>query len=214
MERWLQLMLKWCPRERGKDPESTPSDCFSQLELILQLKVNLTVLLSTPSFSLMWICFCCFGLMLTHLIQRLWQNNFLRPKCHPSVFKFWCNLKGFCIFTYLLSHLSSQLVHVLNMMSAKILTYSVSDEETVADLQLRIEKDTSIPAANQELLLEAGIALEPHGLATQCAIDYKVMSYINTWHCTHNIFTEKSTTQYNDRLNLIIIIIIICFCRR
>ncbi|XP_073323023.1 inhibitor of nuclear factor kappa-B kinase subunit beta [Pagrus major] len=102
LERWLQLMLKWSPQERGKDPKSTPSDCFSQLGLILQLK----------------------------------------------------------------------LVHVLNMMSAKILTYSVSDDETVADLQLRIEKDTSIPPANQELLLEAGLALEPHGLATQCAIDY------------------------------------------
>lgn len=103
LERWLQLMLKWSPQERGKDPEATPSDCFSQLGVLLQLK----------------------------------------------------------------------LVHVLNMMSAKILTYSVSDDETVADLQLRIEKDTSIPAANQELLLEAGLALEPHGLATQCAIDYK-----------------------------------------
>uniref|UniRef100_A0A8C4ELM7 IkappaB kinase n=1 Tax=Dicentrarchus labrax TaxID=13489 RepID=A0A8C4ELM7_DICLA len=101
LERWLQLMLKWSPQERGKDPEATPSNCFSQLELILQLK----------------------------------------------------------------------LVHVLNMMSAKILTYSVADDETVADLQLRIEKDTKIPAANQELLLEAGLALEPHGLATQCAID-------------------------------------------
>ncbi|XP_035515142.1 inhibitor of nuclear factor kappa-B kinase subunit beta isoform X2 [Morone saxatilis] len=99
LERWLQLMLKWSPQERGKDPEATPSNCFSQLELILQLK----------------------------------------------------------------------LVHVLNMMSAKILTYSVADDETVADLQLRIEKDTKIPAANQELLLEAGLALEPHGLATQCA---------------------------------------------
>uniref|UniRef100_A0A8C4GNE1 IkappaB kinase n=1 Tax=Dicentrarchus labrax TaxID=13489 RepID=A0A8C4GNE1_DICLA len=102
LERWLQLMLKWSPQERGKDPEATPSNCFSQLELILQLK----------------------------------------------------------------------LVHVLNMMSAKILTYSVADDETVADLQLRIEKDTKIPAANQELLLEAGLALEPHGLATQCAVDY------------------------------------------
>ncbi|KAM3610329.1 uncharacterized protein V6R79_002324 [Siganus canaliculatus] len=103
LERWLKLMLKWSPQERGKDPENTPSDCFSQLQFILQLK----------------------------------------------------------------------LVHVLNMMSAKILTYSVSDDETVADLQLRIEKDTSIPAANQELLLEAGLALEPQGLATQCAIDYR-----------------------------------------
>ncbi|XP_071339629.1 inhibitor of nuclear factor kappa-B kinase subunit beta isoform X1 [Trachinotus anak] len=102
MERWLQLMLKWSPQERGKDLEATPSNCFSQLEIILQLK----------------------------------------------------------------------LVHVLNMMSAKILTYSVSDDETVADLQLRIEKDTDISAANQELLLEAGLALEPNGLATQCAIDY------------------------------------------
>ncbi|XP_040897502.1 inhibitor of nuclear factor kappa-B kinase subunit beta isoform X2 [Toxotes jaculatrix] len=102
MERWLQLMLKWSSQERGKDPNATPSDCFSQLEIILQLK----------------------------------------------------------------------LVHVLNMMSAKILTYSVSDKETVAGLQLRIEKDTDIPAANQELLLEAGLALEPNGLVTQCAIDY------------------------------------------
>ncbi|XP_054467173.1 inhibitor of nuclear factor kappa-B kinase subunit beta [Anoplopoma fimbria] len=102
LERWLRLMLKWSPKERGKDPNATPTDCFSQLEVILQLK----------------------------------------------------------------------LVHVLNMISAKILTYSVSDEETVADLQLRIEKDSNIPAANQELLLEAGLALEPHGLATQCAVDY------------------------------------------
>uniref|UniRef100_A0A7N6B7B7 IkappaB kinase n=1 Tax=Anabas testudineus TaxID=64144 RepID=A0A7N6B7B7_ANATE len=102
LERWLQLMLKWSPQERGKDPNTTPTDCFSQLEILLKLK----------------------------------------------------------------------LVHVLNMMSARILTYSVSDNETVAELQLRIEKDTNIPAANQELLLEAGLALEPHGAATQCAIDY------------------------------------------
>lgn len=77
---------------------------------------------------------------------------------------------------YLVSPPFPQLVHVLNMMSAKTLTYSVSDDETVANLQQRIEKDTGIPAASQELLLEAGLALEPHGLATQCAIDYAVRS--------------------------------------
>uniref|UniRef100_A0A8C2ZT67 IkappaB kinase n=1 Tax=Cyclopterus lumpus TaxID=8103 RepID=A0A8C2ZT67_CYCLU len=76
LERWLRLMLMWSAQERGKDPDATPMDCFSRLEVILQLK----------------------------------------------------------------------LVHVLNMISAKILTYSVSDEETVADLQLRIEKDSNIPA--------------------------------------------------------------------
>lgn len=68
----------------------------------------------------------------------------------------------------------SQLVNVLNMMSAKILTYSVSDDETVAELQQRIEKDTGIAAGSQELLLEAGLALEAHGLAVQCAVDYSV----------------------------------------
>lgn len=76
--------------------------------------------------------------------------------------------------------LSHQLVHVLNMMSAKILSYSVSDDETVADLQLRIEKDTEIPVADQELLLEAGLVLEPQSLAMQCAIDYSVI--LNTVH--------------------------------
>lgn len=81
-------------------------------------------------------------------------------------------------------------------MSTKVLTYSVSNEETVADLQLRIEKDTSIPAANQELLLEAGLVLEPQGLATQCAVDYAVMSNINSTH-THTMASEniKQTSE-------------------
>ncbi|CAL8345558.1 unnamed protein product [Lota lota] len=102
MEKWLQMMLKWSPQERGKDPNSTPSNCFAQLETILELK----------------------------------------------------------------------LVHVLNMVSAKIFSYSVTAGETVADLQLRIEQDTSIPPANQELLLEAGLVLESGGEALQCAVDY------------------------------------------
>lgn len=74
------------------------------------------------------------------------------------------------------------------MSSAKILTYSVSDDETVANLQLRIEKDSNIPAANQELLLEAGLALEPHALATQCAVDYAVISNKTKAHSFHRIF--------------------------
>lgn len=61
------------------------------------------------------------------------------------------------------------------MVSAKIFTYSVSANESVADLQQRIGSDTNIPPANQELLLEAGLALEPQGEAGQCAIDYTVI---------------------------------------
>ncbi|XP_062307719.1 inhibitor of nuclear factor kappa-B kinase subunit beta isoform X1 [Osmerus eperlanus] len=102
LEKWLQLMLRWSPQERGKDPQATPSNCFSQLEAILELK----------------------------------------------------------------------LVHVLNMVSAKMLVYSVSANESVADLQQRIASDTNIPPDNQELLLEAGLALEPSGKAVQCAVDY------------------------------------------
>ncbi|CAB1322093.1 unnamed protein product [Coregonus sp. 'balchen'] len=75
-------------------------------------------------------------------------------------------------FSQLETILGLKLVHVLNMVSAKIFTYSVSANESVADLQQRIGCDTNIPPANQELLLEAGLALEPQGEAGQCAIDY------------------------------------------
>lgn len=135
------------------------------------------------------------GLMLTKLKERLhlWicgqtdiegnTLNFLRPEVLLQWFT--CS---FC--SVLHPSLFPQLVHVLNMMSAKILTYAVSDDETVADLQLRLEKDTNIPAADQELLLEAGLALEPQGPATQCAIDYTVIS--KHQYCTHTIPSQNS----------------------
>uniref|UniRef100_A0A8B9GRZ6 IkappaB kinase n=1 Tax=Astyanax mexicanus TaxID=7994 RepID=A0A8B9GRZ6_ASTMX len=102
LERWLQLMLRWSPQERGKDSQSGSSSCFQELERILELK----------------------------------------------------------------------LVHVLNMTSAEICTYTVQPGETVASLQERIAQDTHIPSANQELLLEAGLALEPQNNVMQCAVDY------------------------------------------
>uniref|UniRef100_A0AAR2K4Y8 IkappaB kinase n=1 Tax=Pygocentrus nattereri TaxID=42514 RepID=A0AAR2K4Y8_PYGNA len=67
--------------------------------------------------------------------------------------------------------LELKLVHVLNMTSAEICTYSVQPGETVASLQERIAQDTHIPPANQELLLEAGLALEPHNDVMQCMVD-------------------------------------------
>uniref|UniRef100_A0AAR2KWU0 IkappaB kinase n=1 Tax=Pygocentrus nattereri TaxID=42514 RepID=A0AAR2KWU0_PYGNA len=71
--------------------------------------------------------------------------------------------------------LELKLVHVLNMTSAEICTYSVQPGETVASLQERIAQDTHIPPANQELLLEAGLALEPHNDVMQCAVDYTMV---------------------------------------
>uniref|UniRef100_A0A9J8A409 IkappaB kinase n=1 Tax=Cyprinus carpio carpio TaxID=630221 RepID=A0A9J8A409_CYPCA len=103
LESWLQMMLRWSPKERGKDlRKRTSCFCFDELSRILNLK----------------------------------------------------------------------LVHVLNMTSAEIFTYSVQPQEDVASLQERIAQDARIPPANQELLLEAGLALEPHNSVMQCAIDY------------------------------------------
>uniref|UniRef100_A0A8C1QM05 IkappaB kinase n=1 Tax=Cyprinus carpio TaxID=7962 RepID=A0A8C1QM05_CYPCA len=105
LESWLQMMLRWSPKERGKDlRKRTSCFCFDELSRILNLK----------------------------------------------------------------------LVHVLNMTSAEIFTYSVQPQEDVASLQERIAQDARIPPANQELLLEAGLALEPHNSVMQCAIDYSV----------------------------------------
>ncbi|XP_077570682.1 inhibitor of nuclear factor kappa-B kinase subunit beta [Stigmatopora nigra] len=129
MEKWLRLMLKWSPQERGKDPDSTPSNCFSQLDLILQLKM----------------------------------------------------------------------VHVLNMTTAKILRYTIDDDESVAKLQRRIEEDTDIPVAKQELLLEAGLALEPHTSATQCAINYAEIDGRRTDLPLVFLF-DRSSCQYEPPL--------------
>ncbi|XP_031426035.1 inhibitor of nuclear factor kappa-B kinase subunit beta isoform X2 [Clupea harengus] len=68
--------------------------------------------------------------------------------------------------------LELKLVHVLNMITAEILTYPIEPKETVASLQCKIHGDTGIPPANQELLLEAGLALEPSNEAELGAVDY------------------------------------------
>lgn len=60
------------------------------------------------------------------------------------------------------------------MTSAGICTYAVQHGETVESLQKRLAQDTHIPPASQELLLEAGLALEPQNDIMQCAVDYTV----------------------------------------
>ena len=41
LEKWLQLMLMWHPRQRGTDPVYGPNGCFKALDDILNLKVSL-----------------------------------------------------------------------------------------------------------------------------------------------------------------------------
>ena len=91
------------------------------------------------------------------------------------------------------------------MVSAKIFSYSVTAGETVADLQLRIEQDTSIPPANQELLLEAGLALESGGEALQCAVDYTVKPLL---------LQNSSIPRRTRRLIGDCVCVCVCVCRR
>src|SRR4029434_484709 len=78
------------------------------------------------------------------------------------------------------------------MITAEILTYPIEPKETVASLQCKIHGDTGIPPANQELLLEAGLALEPSNEAELGAVDYCVR---NTRTHTHT-HTHTHTTTY------------------
>lgn len=41
LEKWLQLMLMWHPRQRGTDPQYGPNGCFRALDDILNLKVSM-----------------------------------------------------------------------------------------------------------------------------------------------------------------------------
>ncbi|KAL6458678.1 hypothetical protein MHYP_G00321500 [Metynnis hypsauchen] len=131
LERWLQLMLRWSPQERGKDTKQSSKDSLDSNDSEEKSKKS----------------------------QEGGKDN---------------QSGSSSCFEQLERILELKLVHVLNMTSAEICTYSVQPGETVACLQERIAQDTHIPPANQELLLEAGLALEPHNDVMQCAVDYTV----------------------------------------
>ncbi|XP_048065586.1 inhibitor of nuclear factor kappa-B kinase subunit beta [Megalobrama amblycephala] len=135
LESWLQMMLRWSPKERGKDLRQQSKD---SLEGVKDTEEDSKETSSTES-----------------------GKDSPKSSC-------------FC-FDELRRILNLKLVHVLNMTSAEIFTYSVQPQEDVASLQERIAQDARIPPANQELLLEAGLALEPHNSVMQCAIDYSLM---------------------------------------
>ncbi|KAH0624386.1 hypothetical protein JD844_031792 [Phrynosoma platyrhinos] len=92
----------------------------------------------------------------------------------------------------LMDHLLSlKIVHVLNMTSAKILSFSLHPEESLHSLQSRIETETGISTGNQDLLLEMGICLDPRKPASQCVIDG-----IRGWDSYMVYLFDKSKTIY------------------
>ncbi|XP_074088720.1 inhibitor of nuclear factor kappa-B kinase subunit alpha isoform X2 [Macrotis lagotis] len=67
--------------------------------------------------------------------------------------------------------LNLKIAHILNMTSAKIISFRLLPEESLHSLQSRIEQETGINTASQELLLEMGISLDPRKPASQCVLD-------------------------------------------
>ncbi|XP_034993605.1 inhibitor of nuclear factor kappa-B kinase subunit alpha [Zootoca vivipara] len=87
--------------------------------------------------------------------------------------------------------LGLKIVHILNMTSAKILSFSLLPEESLHSLQSRIESETGISTGNQELLLEMGICLDPRKPASQCVIDG-----VRGWDSYMVYLFDKSKTIY------------------
>ncbi|KAM4609563.1 inhibitor of nuclear factor kappa-B kinase subunit alpha [Discoglossus pictus] len=87
--------------------------------------------------------------------------------------------------------LNLKIVHILNMTSAKILSFLLQPEESLLSLQSRIETETGIITCNQELLLEMGVSLDPRKPASQCVIDG-----VRGWDSYMVYLFDKSKTVY------------------
>ncbi|KAI1231589.1 hypothetical protein IHE44_0007661 [Lamprotornis superbus] len=88
--------------------------------------------------------------------------------------------------------LNLKIVHILNMTSAKIVSFLLHPEESLHSLQNRIEFETGISTGNQELLLETGICLDPRKPASQCVIDG-----VRGWDSYMVYLFDKSKTVYD-----------------
>lgn len=69
-----------------------------------------------------------------------------------------------------------QVVHILNMTTAQVHSFQLTADENLHSLQKRIEAETKIEVANQELLQETGVSLDPRKPAAQCVLDGVVSS--------------------------------------
>lgn len=71
-----------------------------------------------------------------------------------------------------------QVVHILNMTTAQVHSFQLTADENLHSLQKRIEAETKIDVANQELLQETGVSLDPRKPAAQCVLDGVVSSLL------------------------------------
>ncbi|XP_044152151.1 inhibitor of nuclear factor kappa-B kinase subunit alpha [Bufo gargarizans] len=103
------------------------------------------------------------------------DNRTGRPQC-------------FVLMDYILN---LKIVHILNMTSAKILSFLLQPDESLHSLQSHVEGETGITTCNQELLLEMGLSLDPRKPASQCVIDG-----VRGWDSYMVYLFDKSKTAY------------------
>ncbi|KAM9424964.1 inhibitor of nuclear factor kappa-B kinase subunit alpha isoform 2-T2 [Pholidichthys leucotaenia] len=88
--------------------------------------------------------------------------------------------------------LSMKVVHILNMATAQVHSFQLTPDESLHSLQKRIETETKIDVANQELLQETGVSLDPRKPAAQCVLDG-----VRGWDSYIVYLFDKSITKYS-----------------
>uniref|UniRef100_A0A674N4D7 Inhibitor of nuclear factor kappa-B kinase subunit alpha n=1 Tax=Takifugu rubripes TaxID=31033 RepID=A0A674N4D7_TAKRU len=104
-----------------------------------------------------------------------------------------CCLCHLCAFFFCF-----QVVHILNMTTAQVHSFQLTADENLHSLQKRIEAETKIDVANQELLQETGVSLDPRKPAAQCVLDGVVGSRVAHLSAQLN---EHVTLQINTALS-------------
>ena len=76
-----------------------------------------------------------------------------------------------------------QIIFVFCMYTNYMLSFKVKEDDTVNDLQLWLQAETKIPVAEQELLLNTGLCLDPSRPARMYAAD--LVNNANNWLIWH-----------------------------
>ncbi|KAM4747161.1 inhibitor of nuclear factor kappa-B kinase subunit beta isoform 2-T2 [Rhinophrynus dorsalis] len=104
-------------------------------------------------------------------------------------------------FQALDSILSLKLLSVLNMVSGRVHTYPVTEEETLQSLKHHLQEDTGIPEEDQELLQASGLAINPAQPLIQYVIDCTVSDGRQSETDLMFLFDNRKT-EYEPQISL------------
>ncbi|XP_077482197.1 inhibitor of nuclear factor kappa-B kinase subunit alpha-like [Stigmatopora argus] len=92
--------------------------------------------------------------------------------------------------------LAMKVVHVLNMTTAQVHSFRLAPDESLHSLQKRVEAESGIHVAHQELLQETGVSLDPRKPAAQCVLDG-----VRGWDAYMVYLFDKSAGEYAGPLS-------------